>query len=84
MEWDCIDQGHKRLPNELERRFFDVFYLIVTDWWFLPAKDQWIDILNKIGTFAPENELLLDTSLRDCYKFFLKVSQLLNFEGLFL
>jgi hypothetical protein len=35
-ENEAIEQGIKRLPNELERRFFDILYLIVKDWWYVP------------------------------------------------
>jgi hypothetical protein len=33
---ETLDEGVKRLPSELERRFMDVFYLIVQDWWVVP------------------------------------------------
>ena len=35
-ENEAIEKGVKRLPCELERRFFDVFYIIVKDWWYVP------------------------------------------------
>ena len=35
-EFKCMDLGIKRLPTELERRFFDILYLIVADWWRVP------------------------------------------------
>jgi len=37
-----MQNGVKRLPSELERRFFDIFYLIVKDWWIVPDGDTWI------------------------------------------
>lgn len=35
-QFQCMEEGVKRLPSELERRFFDILYLIVADWWRVP------------------------------------------------
>ena len=66
-EFDLRDQGIRRLPTELERRFFDVFYLIVMDWWQVEEPIQWLEILRVIGCFEPVNELVRDNTLRDTY-----------------
>lgn len=66
----ALDSGVKRLPCELERRFFDILYIIVKDWWYVSDGNQWIDILRQIGAFEPESELMRDNVLRDGYEFF--------------
>ena len=40
-----VVNGMRRLPSELERRFFDILYLIAQDWWLVPDEKQWIDIM---------------------------------------
>jgi hypothetical protein len=34
-----LDSGFRRLPNELERRFMDVLYVISTNGWDCPDSD---------------------------------------------
>ena len=69
-ENEAIEVGVKRMPCELERRFFDVLYIIVKDWWYVPDGGQWVEILRQIGAFEPDSELIRDTALKDCYEFF--------------
>ena len=81
-ELDAQHLGVKRVPSELERRFFDILYLIVADWWLVPSPEQWVEIMAQIGCFHPESELNQDTPLRDTLNFFTKAAQLLGFEHL--
>jgi len=69
-ENEAIENGVKRLPCELERRFFDILYIIVKDWWYVPDSSQWIEIIKQIGGFEPDSELMKDTVLKDCFEFF--------------
>lgn len=66
-EFDLREQGVRRLPTELERRFLDVFYLIVMDWWKVEERMQWLEILKIVGCFLPKSELIQDNVLRDSY-----------------
>ena len=68
------------MPCELERRFFDVLYIIVKDWWYVPDGEYWVEILRQIGAFEPKSELMRDTALRDCYEFFKTAGRMLCFE----
>ena len=69
-ENEAIENCVKRLPCELERRFFDILYIIVKDWWYVPDTSQWIEIIKQIGGFEPDSELMKDTALKDCFEFF--------------
>ena len=70
-----------RLPVELERRFLEIVYVIIIDSWELPVGYQWIELLNFLRAFTADSQLYdEDNSLKDCFKFFTKASQLFKFE----
>lgn len=66
---------------ELERKFLEVMQMMIVDNWNLPKSHQWIDLLNFIDAFSQDSQLYdNDNALKDCFRFFRKVSQLFNFE----
>lgn len=70
-----------RLPVELERRFFEILFVIIEDNWELPVSSQWIELLEYLKAFNLESQLVgLDNELQDCFKFFLRASRLFGFE----
>ena len=70
-----------RTPVELERRFLEILYIIILDSWNLPKSEQWLEILDFLGAFSPGSQLLSqDNELKDCYRFFLKISEDFGFS----
>lgn len=44
-----------RLPVELERRFLEILFVIISDSWELPIGGQWIELLDFLKAFEPES-----------------------------
>ena len=60
-----------RLPVELERRFFEILYVIIEDNWELPTGTQWVELLEYLNAFNWDSQLIgKDNELQDCFKFF--------------
>ena len=68
------------MPSELERRFFDIMFLLVQDSWDVPSEQEWLEILYQIGAFDSQSELLSDNCLGDTHEFFNEASKLLGFN----
>ena len=78
-EIEAQKMGIKRVPSELERRFFDIVFLIVQDHWEVPGADEWLKIVEQIGAFAENSELVNDNCLGDTHEFFKEAARLLGF-----
>jgi hypothetical protein len=80
----ALDNGCSRLPTELERRFMDILYLIVSDKMQVPVGGQWMKILDFLNAFdIQDSELILDNEVSDTYVFFSIVARMLDFSDLF-
>ena len=44
-----------RLPVELERRFFEILYVIIEDNWELPSGKQWVELLEYLNAFNADS-----------------------------
>ena len=44
-----------RTPVELERRFLEIVYVIISDSWEIPEGYQWIELLEFLNAFTVES-----------------------------